>query len=193
MIAGNKDNKADIELIKSFVKGDAGSFDELYIRYKRLLYSYLNRLLPGQSQLADDIFQQTWLNAIRRMHSFGKEERFQAWLMKIAHNLLIDHLRKEKLSGKAPVPEELMENMHDDKTPSPWKAMDANELGSALEWAIDKLAPELREVFILRQDDISFKEIAGIQGCPVNTALGRMQYALKNLRELLNEWKSKGP
>ncbi|MDD3865959.1 MAG: sigma-70 family RNA polymerase sigma factor [Candidatus Izemoplasmatales bacterium] len=192
MRSGNKEKNTDRELIKSFLEGNSESFDVLYARYKRLLYSYLNKLVPGQPQLADDIFQQAWIKAVRQMHTFGKEERFQAWLMKIAHNLLIDHFRKEKYADKSRAPEEVLENLFDDKTPSPWRILDASELGTALKWAVNELSQDVREVFILRQEDLSFKEIAEIQGCPVNTALGRMQYALKKLRELLKEWKSKG-
>ena len=70
--------------------------------------------------------------------------------------------------------------------------MDIDELKKAMEWALNELSLDIREVFIMRQDGLSFKEIAEIQGCPINTALGRMQYALKKLRELLSEWKSKG-
>lgn len=192
MTAVNNQNSTDLELIKSFLKGHADSFEVLYERYKKQLYSYLNRLTPGQPQTADDIFQQTWMKAIPRMHEFGKEERFRAWLIKIAHNLLIDHIRKEKYKYNAQAPEEILEYISDDKGQSPWKAMDAKELKEALAWALEKLSPEIREVFVLRQDEMSFREIAEIQGCPLNTALGRMQYALRKLRELLEEWNSKG-
>ena len=90
MTTGNKEKGADTGLIKSFLEGNAESFNILYVRYKKPLYSYLNKLIPGQPHLADDIFQQAWIKTIRQMHSFGKEEHFHAWLMKIAHNLLID-------------------------------------------------------------------------------------------------------
>lgn len=192
MTAENKGRGTDTGLIRLFLEGDVESFNILYGLYKKPLYSYLNKLIPGQPHLADDIFQQTWIKAIRQMHKFGKEERFHAWMMKIAHNLLIDYLRKEKHIDKARNPDELLEYVCDEKTAAPWNTMDIAELKKALEWALNELSLDIREVFIMRQDGLSFKEIAEIQGCPINTALGRMQYALKKLRELLSEWKSKG-
>ncbi|OGV35203.1 MAG: hypothetical protein A2020_04065 [Lentisphaerae bacterium GWF2_45_14] len=181
-----------MELVRSFIEGDAESFALLYERYKRPLYSYLNRLVPGQHQLADDIFQQTWIKAVRQMGLFGKEQRFSAWMMRIAHNLLIDHFRKEKHVDKTREIEEFLEYTCDEKMIEPWKEMEMLDLQKALAWAIEELSEDIREVFVLRQDGVSFKEIAEIQGSSINTALGRMQYALKKLRVLLEKWKLKG-
>ena len=187
-----EDSRPDEELIKGYLTGNAEDFNVLYERYKRQLYSYLNRLLPGRHDLVDDLFQQTWLKAIDKLGSYQNRQKFTAWLMRIAHNLAMDHFRSVKSSGESASVDEMADTLFKDDG-EPWRDLDCEELGSALDFALQRLNPELREVFLLRQEDISFKEIAEIQGSSINTALSRMQYALRNLRKLLSEWRdSKG-
>ncbi len=178
---------SDEALIKGFLSGKAEDFNVLYGRYKRQLYSYLNRLVPGQHALADDLFQQTWLKALDQLPRYENRQKFLAWLMRIAHNLAMDHYRSLKSAGVQASSEEV-----DDKifkgSDEPWREMDCGELGEALDFAMEQLPPELREVFLLRQDGIAFKEIAEIQNCSINTTLSRMQYALRKLRNNLAEW-----
>ena len=88
------DKSDDYSLIKLYLGGNAGQFDILYERYKRQIYSYLNKMLPGQSAAADDLFQQTWIKIIRQLPRYENKQRFLAWAMRIAHNLAIDHFRK---------------------------------------------------------------------------------------------------
>jgi len=183
----NKEEFSDDMLIVAYINGEALCFNVLYDRYKRQIYSYLNRLLPNQRSLCDDIFQQTWIRIIHQLPKYKNKQRFLAWAMRIAHNLTIDHFRK----GKREFSVESIETTRDklfDENSEPWAEIDRGSLGNALEWALAKLAPELKEVFLLRQDNLSFKEIADIQNCSVNTALGRMQYALKNLQKFLADW-----
>jgi RNA polymerase sigma-70 factor (ECF subfamily) len=181
----NKDIPDQI-LIEGFLNGKSSDFDVLYERYKRQLYSYLNRLIPEQAALVDDIFQQTWIKIINQLPKYRNEQKFLAWTIRIAHNLAMDHFRRnKKLEVQVPM-EEKHEMMFKD-TREPWQNMDRQELSNALSRALKRLSPELAEVFLLRQDEVGFKEIAEIQNCSVNTALGRMQYALKNLRKLLND------
>ena len=179
---------SDIELIERYLKHDSRAFEILYGRYRNQLYAYLNRLLPGQYALVDDIFQNTWIKVIRQLPKYKHSNRFIGWVMRIAHNLAIDHFRKSK-----------NEFLSDDTEAStlfaasgsePWRNLDNEELGEALENCILKLKEEQREVFILRQNELSFKEIAEIQSCSINTALGRMQYAVRNLRKCMAVWKS---
>jgi len=179
---------SDQELIKSYLNDDASAFDILYERYKRRLYSYLNRLMPQRSALVDDVFQQTWIKVIRRLPKYKDNEKFQAWLTRIAHNVAVDHFRKEKN-------EILLEDTEKSKLFAavgyePWRELENAELGKAIEGCLAKLPDEQREVFILRQDEMGFKEIAKVQECSINTALGRMQYALRNLRNCMGYWKS---
>ena len=85
-------------LIQAYLAGDVSAFDTLYARYKRPLYAYLNRM-TGNHALADDLFQQTWLRVIKKLEKYESKQKFFAWLTMIAHNLAIDHFRKEKTSA----------------------------------------------------------------------------------------------
>lgn len=178
---------SDIELIDKYLANDYDAFEILYNRYKKQLYAYLNRLLPGQYALADDIFQQAWIKVIRRLPEYKDSQKFLAWVMRISHNLTIDHFRKSKREFTCEESEN--EKLFSSDSFQPWMDLDREELAEALDRCIAKLNDEQREVFLLRQEEISFKEIAEIQSSSINTALGRMQYALRNLRNCMHNWK----
>ena len=180
------DEFSDIELIEKFLANDYEAFEILYNRYKRQLYAYLNRLLLGNHSLADDIFQQTWIRVIRRLPEYQDSQKFLAWVMRIAHNLAIDHFRKNKREFTHEYTEN--ERLFSSDNFQPWMDMDREEIAEALDDCIAKLSDDQREVFLLRQENISFKEIAEIQNTSINTALGRMQYALRNLRNCIKGW-----
>lgn len=177
----------DEALIQAYLAGDVRSFDTLYARYKRPLYAYLNRM-TGNHALADDLFQQTWLRVIRKLEKYESKQKFFAWLTMIAHNLAIDHFRKEKTASELPLDDENIAVSEPVSHTEPWMKLHNRELEKALRKATETLTEEQKEVFLLRQQGISFKEIAEVQNCSINTVLGRMQYALKNLRKQLNEW-----
>lgn len=178
---------ADQELIARYLHhGDADAFNQLYGRYRRQVYAYLNRLLASRPAAADDVFQQAWLRVIQQLPRYRHHEKFLPWLMRIAHNLAMDHYRRHRH-------EVLRDDLDAAATLSlgndePWRQLDRTELGQALEQCLVKLRPEQREVFLLRQDELPFREIAKIQTCSINTVLGRMQYALRNLRKCLGGW-----
>ncbi len=179
----------DFELIEKYLNNNCAAFDILYSRYRRPLYAYLNRLLPGQHALADDIFQNTWIKVVRQLPKYKHSEKFMAWVTRIAHNLAIDHFRKSKR-------EILTEDTESSRLfaeigNEPWRNLDTSELAKSLEICVGKLKDEQREVFILRQNDMGFKEISEIQSVSINTALGRMQYAIKNLRNCMSDWNEK--
>ena len=183
----------DQTLIREYLAGRDDAFTMLYGRYKALLYSYLNRLLGGDRAGADDLFQQTWIRAVDQLGKYEDRQQFSAWLLRIAHNLTIDYFRKcgrvsRFEAGSLDEPESGIEaaGHHDE----PWRSMHREELEAAIEDAVGKLSPELREVFLLRRENISFREIARIQNSSINTALARMQYALRNLRKSLADWKA---
>jgi RNA polymerase sigma-70 factor (ECF subfamily) len=180
----SKDTPRDIELIQNYLRGDANSFDTLYERYRRPLYSYLNKMLPGQPSTVDDLFQKTWTKALKHLEAYH-EKSMLAWLSRIAHNTAIDHFRRTTRKREVDIDDQPAPAKHD----PPWRQMKNTELSAAISEAVDQLPLEQREVFILRQQDISFKEIAGIQKCSINTALGRMRYAVLTLRKHLQEWK----
>ena len=177
----------DAELIGRYLEGDLQAFDELYAKYKRRLYAYVNRVLPGQSAVADDVFQMTWVKALKQLRAYKHNERFLAWMTRIAHNLAVDHFRK---AGREVSDEEVSESAFSSGSGGePWRTLDNKELAGALEECVEKLKSEQREVFVLRQEGLSFKEIAAVQNCSINTALGRMQYALRNLRACMSGWR----
>ncbi len=183
----------DAILIKEYLSGDDRAFTLLYERYKALLYSYLNRLLDNDRPSADDLFQQTWIKVVDQLPHYEHRQQFSAWLLRIAHNLTIDYFRKcgrqsQYEGGSLDDSETSIDPP--DKDNEPWRGMHREELEKAVSEAVGKLSPELREVFLLRRENISFREIAVIQKCSINTALARMQYALKNLRKSLADWKS---
>ena len=183
----------DAILIKEYLSGDDRAFTLLYERYKALLYSYLNRLLDNNRPSADDLFQQTWIKVVDQLGHYEHRQQFSAWLLRIAHNLTIDYFRKcgrqsQYEAGSLDDSETAVDPP--DKDNEPWRGMHREELEKAVSDAVGKLSPELREVFLLRRENISFREIAVIQKCSINTALARMQYALKNLRKSLADWKS---
>ncbi|MEA2013177.1 MAG: RNA polymerase sigma factor, partial [Verrucomicrobiota bacterium] len=85
----------DYTYIQEYLQGNEGAFEILYKKYRKPLYSYLNRLIPGQSQLADDIYQQAWIKAIDNLHNYKEQGTFLAWMMRISHHLFVDYCRKE--------------------------------------------------------------------------------------------------
>jgi RNA polymerase sigma-70 factor (ECF subfamily) len=182
-------DKDDNDLIKAYLHGDADAFTVLYERYKRQIYSFLLKMLTENNSAIDDLFQQVWLKTMKNLHRYRNQERFLAWLFSIARNTALDHFRKQKKNyifseldrDDAPETEDALQE-------EPWRDMDRNELLEAVEAALVLLSPEQREVFIMRQDGLSFKEIAKIHDCSINTALARMQYAMKNLQKELIQW-----
>ena len=183
----------DEMLIRGYLAGNPEDFNTLYERYKHRLYAYLNRMLAGSAVSADDIFQQTWIKAVDSLSKYEHKQMFLAWLIRIAHNIAVDSFRKNARNGETTLTAEDGETPREFAAPAsePWREMQREELAKAIDAALDTLSPELREVFLMRRDDVPFREIAEIQKCSINTALARMQYALKNLRRALKEWSDK--
>lgn len=179
----NESRSSDGELIRRYVEGDDSAFDTLYHRYRRQLYSYLNRLLPGQPHLADDMYQKTWARVLENLPRYAEKQRFLSWAFRIAHNLAVDHFRRDAHIERVEITEKLAGQARE-----AWCELDRRDLRTALAAAVEQLTPEQREVFLLRQQDVPFKEIAVIQQTGVNTVLGRMHYATRNLRKLLRDW-----
>lgn len=196
-----------MELIKGYLAGSAGDFECLYNRYRKQLYAYLNTLLEEDKAKADDVFQQTWLKVIDHLPQYRNQDVFLAYLMRIAHNAAMDLLRKKQRREKfefsassfasLPHNNEPAEYRDNENIPSkgderymPGKNMEQRELAWAIDQAVNELNSEMKEVFLLRMESLSFKEIAEIQKCSINTVLARMQYALKKLRISLKEWKN---
>ena len=180
--------KTDIELIESYRKGCLSDFELLVSRYQEQIYNYVLSLVKDR-QLTDDIFQDTFVKIIRVIKSgvYKDEGKFIQFAMRIAHNLVIDHFRKE---NRIPLVESSSEDYsYVDNAPitdpSVEQGMIVDQIHSDLRKMVEMLPLEQKEVLRMRiYDDLSFKEIADITNVSINTALGRMRYALINLRKM---------
>ena len=180
--------KSDKELIECFYNGNVQAFELLINRYKDQVYSYIISLVRDK-QLTDDIFQDTFVKIIRTIKAgvYKDEGKFIQFAMRIAHNLVIDHFRKE---NRIPVVESSSEdyNYLDNapiSDPSVEQEMIVGQIHNDLKRMVELLPLEQKEVLRMRiYDDLSFKEIADITNVSINTALGRMRYALINLRKM---------
>ena len=181
--------KSDKELIERYQDGDVHSFELLIGRYQKQIYSYILTLVKDK-QLADDVFQDTFVKVIQTIKSKGYKDdgRFVQFAMRIAHNLVIDHFRKE---NRIPTVESSSEDYnYIDNVPitdhSVEQGMIVDQVHSDLHRMIAFLPDEQREGLRMRIfDDMSFKDIADITNVSINTALGRMRYALINLRKMM--------
>ena len=181
--------KSDKELIERYQDGDVHSFELLIGRYQKQVYSYILTLVKDK-QLADDVFQDTFVKVIQTIKSKGYKDdgRFVQFAMRIAHNLVIDHFRKE---NRIPTVESSSEDYnYIDNVPitdhSVEQGLVVDQIYSDLHRMITFLPDEQREVLRMRIfDDMSFKDIADITNVSINTALGRMRYALINLRKMM--------
>ena len=179
--------RSDIQLINGYLKGDEKSFEELYFRYRKPLYGYLNNLSGNQSE-ADEVFAETWTKVIDKLPKYRDDGKFSAWLFRMAKNIFIDRIRRNHPERFVAIDDENMAELPDDNAFSPERELGASDTGKAIMAAIKQLPLEQREVFMLREQDLSFKEIAKIQNCSLNTALSRMRYALQTLRNYLSEF-----
>lgn len=184
----------DQELVKMYIKGEERALEQLVNRHRNRIYSYIMVTIKNQA-LAEDFFQDTFIKVIKTLKSgrYNEEGKFLPWVMRIAHNLMIDHFRKQKrfrtVSGVNRNNEELdifntigidELNMEDQ--------LIKNQVYSDLKLIIEDLPEEQKEVVKLRHYyDMSFKEISDFTNVSINTALGRMRYALINLRKLMDE------
>ena len=177
---------ADAVLIAAAKDGDERALEMLYERYRRPVYAFITRMLNGDSMTADDIFQNLWIKVLNKLSVYQEDGKFSAWLFRIARNQVLEHFRREKSRakiGKVTEDGELPDQISSNN--SPVSALAEKELSERLEQLLNELPIEQKEVFIMRQNNLSFKEIAEIQKCPLNTALGRMHNCLKFLRHKL--------
>ena len=180
----------DQELIGRYLAGNQSSLEQLIRRHKNRIFAYI-LMIVKEKELAEDLFQDTFIKVINtiRSGSYKEEGKFIQWAMRIAHNLIIDHFRKSK---RIPT----IENRDDfdifDKVRIPVESIEeriiTEQIHKDVKKLIDYLPKEQREVLIMRHyGDMSFKDIAEVTNVSINTALGRMRYALINLRKLVDE------
>jgi RNA polymerase sigma factor (sigma-70 family) len=183
---------SDKELVGRYLNGDHNSLEQLISRHQNRIYAYILMIVKDKA-LADDLFQDTFIKVINtiRAGSYNEEGKFLQWVMRIAHNLIIDHFRK---SNRMPVIDNsknedfnifdtlnVMEQSIEDKIITDQIHRDVRKL-------IEFLPNEQKEVLYMRHyAEMSFKDIAEVTDVSINTALGRMRYALINLRKLIAE------
>lgn len=182
----------DDMLVARYQGGDDKAFDELLARYQGKLYNYILFAVRNQ-ELAEDIFQETFVKAIVTIQQgrYTADGRFGAWITRIAHNLVIDSFRTERNENTISNDEcevDLLNNIDlcDDNVEM---QMVNDQTLADVHRLVDALPHNQREVVYMRYyQDLSFKEIAEITGVSINTALGRMRYALLGMRRMAEEY-----
>jgi len=181
----------DEELVVAYAQGNNSAFDILLNRHRDMVYSYIFFIVRNR-ELSEDIFQETFVKAIITIKQgrYTENGKFRAWLSRIAHNLIIDNYRQEKneqtisnddcevdLFNNAKLSEGTIED-----------EIIKNQILTDVKKLVEYLPDNQREVLLLRYyQDLSFKEIADITGVSINTALGRMRYAILNMRRMAEE------
>jgi len=184
--------KTDHELIHLFRDGNLHALEALVIRHKDKLYTSILFLVKDK-YLAEDIFQDVLIKIIDTIRGgrYTEEGKFLPWAMRIAHNLCVDHFRKVKRTPaiKTSDDRDIFEVINFTEEGADTKIMKRQSYDRVRQM-LDLLPEDQREVIILRHyADLSFKEIASLTNCSINTALGRMRYGLINLRKMMTEKK----
>lgn len=187
-------NLGDSDLITSYINGNEKAFETLLLRHKDRVYRYIySKLKDGQ--LSNDVFQDTFVKVVNtiKLGNYNEEGKFLPWCMRIAHNLVIDHFRRQSKMRM------ISETSPFDSSYSIFQKIDSGEqnyletktreeLETQMVSLIDHLPVVQREIIRLRIfQDLSFKEIAELKDISINTALGRMRYALINMRKLIDK------
>lgn len=181
---------ADLDLIRSFQAGDTEAFDVLVTRYKDRIYSSI-LFFVKDTYLAEDLFQDVFIKIIDTLKNkrYIEEGKFLPWALRIAHNLCVDYFRKVKRTPaiKTSDDQDIFEVINVSQEAPDQKLM-RGESHDKVRRMLDLLPEEQREIIVLRHyANLSFKEIAEITNCSINTALGRMRYGLINLRKMMTE------
>ena len=180
-------------LIKSYLDGDNESFEILLSKYKRRIYSFIYSKLRDR-EIADDVFQDTFIKVIQTLKkgNYNEKGRFVSWVMRIAHNLIIDHFRREQRMPMYDTYYSEQDVFY--RLSEPSKNIEDLIVDSQIKTDINalmlELPPNQYEVLKMRlYQDMSFKEIAERTNVSINTSLGRMRYGLINLRKLIDDRK----
>lgn len=183
-----KNSTPDSTLVKDFIKGNEKSLAVLVNRHQQRLYSFIYSKVLNRD-IAEDVFQDTFIKVIRTLKkgNYNEEGKFLPWVMRIAHNLVIDHFRKTNRMPSFKNTEEFdIFSVIGDGNLNAEKKMIQEQICTDVRALIEELPAEQKEVLIMRMyKDMSFKEISENTGVSINTALGRMRYALMNMRKLI--------
>ena len=180
----------DQELVKNYLNGDNSSFEVLLKRHKSRVFAFIMSKIKNRD-ITEDIFQDTFIKVINSLQrgKYNEEGKFLPWMMRIAHNLVIDHFRKEsKMRKIRPADEFNIFDIINNGDRGQDEEMIRVRVHADLNMLIKDLPEDQMEVLKMRYfEDMSFKKISEITGVSINTALGRMRYALINLRKLADE------
>lgn len=181
--------RSDYELLSDYINGERAALEQLIKRYERKVYVYI-LMMVHQSHLAEDLTQDTFIKAIQSLKrgQYSDDNKFGSWLIRIAHNIVIDHFRRSKQR------QELLSSSYDYDLFATARFSEANveqrmvygQVLADVRSLLNELPMEQREVVLLRYyGDLSFKEIADLTNVSINTALGRMRYAIMNMRKTI--------
>lgn len=180
----------DALLVKNYVAGDESALATLIKRHQSRIYNFINSKIQD-SDVSNDIFQDTFIKVIKTLKSdsYNEEGKFLPWVMRIAHNLIIDYFRKNK---KMPMLREKESfsifSIISDNSLTVENEIISSQIIDDLKRIINELPDDQREVLEMRYyQDLSFKEISELTGVSINTALGRMRYALINIRKVIDK------
>ncbi|MGI8637185.1 MAG: RNA polymerase sigma factor [Segetibacter sp.] len=180
----------DNQLVKFFQEGKNNALEVLINRHKEKIFTSINVLVKDK-YLAEDLFQDVFIKIIDtlRNNRYNEEGKFLPWAMRIAHNLCVDHFRKVKRTPTITTSDDQdifeLINVKEDGAD---KAIMKHQSHEKIRQILDLLPEEQREVIVLRHfADLSFKEIAAMTNCSINTALGRMRYGLSNMKKIMAE------
>ncbi|MDP4292513.1 MAG: sigma-70 family RNA polymerase sigma factor [Bacteroidota bacterium] len=183
---------SDQVLINRYLSGDHYSLEELIDRHKSRVYAYILMVVKDR-YLADDIFQETFIKVINTLRSglYKEEGKFIQWVMRIAHNLVIDYFRKLNripfVDTQSDEHDDIFDTLHLTEASAEDKMIN-EQIYDDIRHLINLLPPEQKEVLLMRHySDMSFKDIAELTDVSINTALGRMRYALINLRKMIKD------
>ena len=180
----------DALLVKNYIDGNENALATLIKRHESKIYGFIYSKIADRD-ISNDIFQDTFIKVIKTLksNSYNEEGKFLPWVMRISHNLIVDHFRKTKKMPMYRETEEfsIFSIMSDDSLTIEGK-MIVDQVEIDLKKLIEELPEDQKEVLVMRMyQDMSFKEISEITGVSINTALGRMRYALMNLRKIIDK------
>ncbi|MDA8900808.1 sigma-70 family RNA polymerase sigma factor [Flavobacteriaceae bacterium] len=180
----------DSILVSAYIQGAESALESLIKKHKHRVYNFINSKVNDRD-IAEDLFQDTFIKVIKTLknNQYNEEGKFLPWIMRIAHNLVIDYFRR---SNRIPTVKNTDEfdifQFLDDGAANAEKVLVQDQVTKDLQRLVQELPEDQKEVLVMRlYKDMSFKEIAENTNVSINTALGRMRYAIINLRKLIEE------
>ena len=188
----NRFLQEDSVLVSDYISGNEKALEKLIIRHKQRIYSFIYSKVLNRD-VTEDVFQDTFIKVINTLKrgKYNEEGKFLPWVMRIAHNLVIDHFRKNNRMPKFRNTDEFdIFSVLSDNSLNEENQLINDQIHNDVRELIKELPEDQKEVLVMRlYKDMSFKEISEITDVSINTALGRMRYALINLRKLVEEKK----